>query len=202
MLWILCCQLASAAEWSVAAGFRDSFTEGGWLEGPRLAGRARAGAVGLELAAYATPTPDRALPGEDDLVALLDRLGGDGAAVPSDLDRATLSLTGAWHVLPAPRTPWRGGPVVVAGVEGRWSDRRSRTLDGDVVTPHLTAGPVLGLGVDGQIGSPLGFRVALLDRMRLDRTLAWEGDGASDSSSLYHDPTLTFDLAWTFGEAP
>lgn len=196
---------ASAVEWNALAGVRNSFSEDDTkLEGPRGGLLARAGRWSAELTGYARVVPYAPSELDTALYAIASQTGVVDVAVPTDVDLGGAAFLAGWH----PATPtdpdvtWYGGPVLLAGVEARAVDRY--VFNGATDAPsssRLVAGPVAGVAVDARLGLPLGARIAVLDRMRVDRDITWTGDGLGDGLRLFHDPTLTLDLTWALGGA-
>jgi hypothetical protein len=192
---------------TLAVGAREDFTEGSFVEGGAAGVRLSWGLWELGVSQYVRLDGIRPSGLTSALASLAWRADPDSSFVqPEDVDTAA---TAAWVALGPSgdgSSRWWGAPRLLAGLEARWVNRTAYGPDPEAnaegVVPagpseaFFGVGPFAGAAFDARLGSPLGLRLAVVDR-------TWFGPefdfstGTGDGRRVYHDPTVTLDLTWS-----
>lgn len=176
-------------------------SEGGFVEGGTVGLRVRSGWWEVGASEYLRVKGD-----EPSMVTmiLLDRLqlaGASSYGQPEDVDTSSTLLWVSWG--PAGEVGFWGAPRVVMGVEGRVVARRMYTADPQAVdtlaseVSQFTVSPAVGFAYDLRLSSPVGARLTLLERARIGRDVSYTGDGYAETSRLFFEPVVAFELSWS-----
>lgn len=202
VLVLLPTALAAPVELALLAGTRDSLVEAAMFEGPRVGARLASSVWEIELAGFVAPRADRLTDGDRIELEVAAAIAGDRFHQVSDVDRLALSLLGSWG--PRGDRGWWGGPRLVAGAELRQIERTWRHIEGEAIEisgsdAMWVPGADLGFAFDAHLGSPLGLRLTVLDRIWVGPAPDYEQPLVLGEPRLFQDPTLCLDLSWSFG---